>query len=890
MAMEMSDINTEHFGPCSGSFVVTVENPSNTTNESKIMTRFLENQMKSAHEQEYCNVFDDDDEEDNDEDEQANDDQANDDQFDDGIDAERIGATIEKLVDAFDSTFDEDDTLTILEGDPTFDDEDEKDNKYADGESYLSDEDDELNLRYDGDSGSVNEHEDEKIGNVFDKAFEKSGFKKDDFLYQTGAAVDSLYRRLTSMPIGSKSHSCRSKEDHIVMKSKGKKKKSAENKSRRSKKHESFLKRQFQKYKMKGDDEELTRKSTGTTATIDENTVGIKNSFSTESDEFNLSNDMLVPDDIDDGTEYHADCGGCLQTEEFVTLCNMTTAITSDDEALDEAFKGVCKDQFERIQRQPTVKAFHEKFIASKRLSRWVNRAISCGADGIPQGSSTNLEDGTSSIIDRMVESADSGNGAKATARDKEVINMDPNRTKEHSGTKRIERKNNAFAPVDSFAAKYSSIEMMSCMGGRENESGTTPGQEALPKSKSLGCEKPNDVDPTALQAEAKTLANAVLYMKAPIQKIALSVSSSKILYGVKNLLHKTAGKKSSVSNLETKAMFSPGISDATNKVQASDLEEESPILRVIVEDKSLSFPYDELGRLHGRPSSEIIPGDKPNDPVSPDDLLEHEEAMLSTVKEAIENVELVLSKSKYGLHKKETDILLSPLRKSLARAKMIISASALGACAGKEYEEVSLNLDTRFETFEVELVTEPTKTCSVEIVEGDAVELAKQNDEETLATESSLSIPSEYQEPELEIAEEEHKAITGSSSFSVHSTTKKIEKTKKVKKQSFWKARRSKMDEPSQTVTPPICSSILLKKDDVEVTTHSQEAIAVEKVKDNSSSKAEKINKKPRWLSQRKKRKNGNLASVAHIQLSSSGNIHAVLPIVGTNYELESV
>lgn len=336
------------------------------------------------------------------------------------------------------------------------------------------------------------------------------------------------------------------------------------------------------------------------------------------------------------------------------------------------------------------------------------------------------------------------------------------------------------------------------------------------------------------------------------------------------------------MSNAETKTTFSSWISNATNKVEAGDLEEERPILRVTVEDKSRSFPYDELGRHRGRPPCKIIPGDKPNDdPASPDALLEHEEAMLSTVKEAIENAELFLSKSKYGLDKEETDILLSPLRKSIENAEMIISASMLGTCAGKANEEVSLDLSARCETLEVELITEPTKTCSVEITEGDAVKPAKQEDAETLATESSLSISSaySYQEPELEIAEEEHMVIIGSSSLSVHSTattTKKIEKATKVKKQSFWKSRRSKMDESSQTVSPPICSTILIKNDDVEVTTHSQEAMAVEKVKDHSFAKAEK--------KKRKKRKSGKLATVAHIQLSSSGNIHAVLPIGGTN------
>ena len=892
----MSDSSTEHVGPCSGSFVVTAENPSNTTDESKIMTRFLENQKrienqkKSTQEQEDRYLFDDKDD----------DDQADDDKVDDGIDGKRIGATIEKFVISLDSTFDEDDTLTVSEGGPTFDDEDEKDTfdeediKYTDGESYLSDEDDELNLRFDGGSGSgsVDEDEDEKFGNVFDKAFEKSGFmkeppKKDDFLDQAGAAIDSLYRRLTSMSIGSKSHSSRSKEDHIVMKGKGKKKKSAENKSGRNK---SFL---------KGDDEELTRESSGTTTTVDENTVGIKNSFSTESEELNLSKDMLVPYDRDAGAKYHVGCGGCLQTEELVTLCNMATAVAGDDEALGEAFEGVCKEQFERVKQQPSVKAFHKKFIApctssnshSKRLSRWMKRATSCGADGIHQGSSTGLEHDTDSIIDSMVESADSGNGAKTDAGDKEVINMDPNHTKEDIFSKRIVREKNAFAPDDSFAAKCSSIEMMSCMGGREDKSGTTTGQEASPKSNSLEGQKSKNVDPAVLQAEAKTLANAVLYIKAPIQKIAQTASSSKTLYRVKNLLNKTVGKKSSVSNAETKTTFSSWISNATNKVEAGDLEEERPILRVTVEDKSRSFPYDELGRHRGRPPCKIIPGDKPNDdPASPDALLEHEEAMLSTVKEAIENAELFLSKSKYGLDKEETDILLSPLRKSIENAEMIISASMLGTCAGKANEEVSLDLGARCETLEVELITEPTKTCSVEITEGDAVKPAKQEDAETLATESSLSISSaySYQEPELEIAEEEHMVIIGSSSLSVHSTattTKKIEKATKVKKQSFWKSRRSKMDESSQTVSPPICSTILIKNDDVEVTTHSQEAMAVEKVKDHSFfAKAEKKNKKPRRLSQRKKRKSGKLATVAHIQLSSSGNIHAVLPIGGTN------
>jgi len=943
--------------------VVTDESPTAIAESSKIMMRFLEEEEKkektekTEEEQEYRTLFDDADDDadaddiddnvvddDNTDAEDIDDnDNADAEDIDDNVVAEAnsnadggegVGASFEEVEASFetvgasfevkeigaffeehgdsmdgslyeeDLTFSEggggdDDTLTLTDGEGDGD---------GDGERYLSDEDDELNLRYES---------------FLDGAFKKTGFlskdpKKMDFLDQTGAVVNTLYRQFSSLSIRAQN------SDRNLATKEGAKGKtntgSKHKKSSKSKKKESFLK--HLKRRKTAEDEELTSESTaGSTSTGDGNTVGIKNSFSTESDDSRyLSNNdnhnhKNKPKNEDQGSsssihnqdpesERHRGCGGCLHAEELVALFPMASATTTDTASAGGDSRDVSKrdykcsnQEFDEVgdieipesSKKPddttTTTTFHERFVApcaplqacseaerapglpSRQLSRWKNRVKSRGEENIRSlPPPIYFDDGIDSILDGIVVV----NDGEYDDRDQEVVYKDPNNsTQESSFFRESGCEKELYAPYDLLATKCGSIArsrsprtFLSCGG----DGVMMFCMEDKIETSTL-CAAADYEDDIVFQSDApeKTKSKDIdpALLQAEAKNLANAVLHSK--HPIKNIVVAVSSSKTlyRVQQLlyktesQAKNIFLRGHSVLTDNATYDDMsEDESFIVREYADYSIRSYPFDEAEQQlsPSQDLGEILPGVKPTDGLASPDSLQE-------IKEPLPPF----------------------VKESLEVAEMVLSESRYGLCDIEEeiesdipptplmvsYENAEMItsawaygpscicIGVEHDTTNGPLTMEPSKLYPVELTTEteDAIE------EEGAYFATEIALPSQFvqQDPELETAKEEHEVVTVGSSSSDCDATKKALEAKKAKKRSFWKPHRTRTGKTSRH-GPSHSTTILIKSDD------------------DCSADTKKMTKKSRRLSRRKTKKSSKPESAVHVQLSSGGKVHAIL------------
>lgn len=632
----------------------------------------------------------------------------------------------------FDAIFEEADPAPSEEEEETVDEEGttltDEDDTLEGKDSYLSDEDD---------SDSEHENENENEHGRFETAYSdiSSNLPSNDFLDHTGALIDGMYRRIASLTVGKADDENNVADEKMKLKSK----------------------RKSQKPKTKEEDE-LIRE--GSTSTGEGNTVGIQNSFSTESDDMTDANKQegIRDDSNGDGVEFFVACGGCLEAEELKQIFPLAAFDDKD-------FNGSCKDistcngsedasamlesAIDRVQKQDAVKVFHKKFIApcTSPPSDTPSKRTPPSEDVV--------EDGTDSILDGNLEE-----------------------------DKGVESELALCGPIDLLATECGSIDKVNAaLNCGDIEDTIETKQEDVPNSDESEYQEPKAMNPARLQAEAKNVARAVMRYK-PIQKFA--ATSNKTLHKVQKILNKNSSKQ----RPESKDISSPSKPAVTKEGNA--LKQESPVVR----GRSI-FPWDELGQFANQ-----IPGDDPID--EPIDDKKNNDVVAPSENESDENVSPETNcPCEQTTIDEEIASLPESIRKSIKHAEMVMSASAYGPGIYNNNEDGAAAL-ARDRGTEVSLIPVSTKP---ESTEGKAAKL------DTTDTVSTLSSPSVK-------PVKEDDSTAGSSSSSAQKPTKK---SKKAKKRRFWRSKKSKTDDNSQRKRS-VASIIYVSRDRIEVTTPTSE------------------------------------------------------------------
>lgn len=396
--------------------------------------------------------------------------------------------------------------------------------------------------------------------------------------------------------------------------------------------------------------------------------------------------------------------------------------------------------------------------------------------------------------------------------------------------------------------------------------------------------------------------------VKAPIKKISSVAASTgnRALYKVQKFIAK-------------RSPLAKGVCLQRNFDEENcELQEDTIIIHA--EDGSRSFPFDESGSAGLSNTTfkiigEIFPEDETNNTPIVKVSIENTESERSVKKLEFGEFEIFETTDDF-----EDEILPQPVIDSIEQAEILMSTSVYGPefpcqVEEKEEEEEDCGVVECRTTTDLSMLTDPTRSWTVEQSKDHAVALGRQETESDFsvaAAPNTLSMhapcvevevmdPSEeveysipFDDPILEIAEEDNESTTIGKSIanSVHFEPKKAPKAKKPKMvRSFWKlSRRTKNDETENTPSLPVSSVILMKDDDVEVA-HTTTPVIQEIANEMALCKEKKPLMKDRSqllqrLSSRKMRKNDEQKierTASHIQLSSSGHIHAVVA-VGNN------
>jgi len=765
------------------------------------------------------------------------------------------------LVDNVGSTFDEEDPTVSETGHPSLeleeedDDDDDDDNfSYSDEESYLSDEDDELNLHY------------------------RSGCRgKDDFLDQTGAVVERLYKRISSASEAYHQRlRCRSNKNDADDENQPHK-----DNSKVSDKKVSFLRR-LQQHVVKNQhplpqDDEQTRESSATAST-GETTEPCDNSEAS-----------FLEQSAFDAAKCNAGCGGLLTKKELAQLFpklvvnhkkkggrnnNKAGGCESTDE-LENAFSkeaSICatksKEENSDFLESAMDKARQlQETAPAKQISSWLHDTKARVEGNSEQKEETAV---TSTNTSKKIPLAP--DGAESLLDGLQVL--DNEEVKENSPKDEgVAAKASAAAPND--VIQLGPDDEISVVAASEItiEVSIEPQEKA---STDVATDIAPDVAPAPAVASASTGQDEGVEGKNP----TINTFEDEV--------------KSDVAILDSLSACGASIAD---KKALFNCGHESQLMNCMDErtsnEQDASPPLDckTIDSAQMQAESKNLANIARTTPVQTKPTSIQRVQKFTETKEEIDLDEEspILQKSTFNADKSTTPSVQTLdesipyfVKKSIERAERLLSESSYGPCRSEKTAEPDIKL---FETPLQASFKDAGMILSATNHSPRVLAQLQDNEAKYIGIRPELTSADNSNDQQLRdhrgnvvadhrgVTIEATKAEKGCETSATGSFQKQaLPKTKpEQKKRSFWKSRYSKTEKAARNKQKAVASSVIsIQNDDIEVTTTAS--------KSKKSSKKKPSTKNTRLKKRSTKKRDVVESTAAHVQLSSSENGHAIV------------